>query len=413
MVDKTSAPETSEETSGDPSETQWPVVWVAFGAGIIAASHIGKLPPALPQIGTELEAGLILSGWIASMISTIGFALGLVAGALADRLGQRRVMILGLMTLTVGSLLGTFAQSSTMLLAARFIEGLGYTATTITGAAIIARATIDQDRKWALGVWAAYMPIGFACMMMFAALILDSFGWRVLWGVSATLTLIWTLIVLQSTATWQLSQIRAVNTDSILGNVKRCLSKGGAVLVALCFGVYASQHISMMNWLPTYMLEVYDVSTLIAATVPALVLAFNAVGSFVAARAMGRGCPIWLLLSIGASGMAVTEIGIFSGVFPDSIRLGLAFLFGICGGLIPAAALAAAPIYAPTPALIGTMGGLMVMGTNTGQLFGPPALAAAREAAGNWDSTIWLLLSLAIAGIVMALLSRPLEKRAS
>jgi len=147
--------------------------------------------------------------------------------------------------------------------------------------------------------------------------------------------------------------------------------------------------------------------------VPALVLAFNAVGSFVAARAMGRGCPIWLLLSIGASGMAVTEIGIFSGVFPDSIRLGLAFLFGICGGLIPAAALAAAPIYAPTPALIGTMGGLMVMGTNTGQLFGPPALAAAREAAGNWDSTIWLLLSLAIAGIVMALLSRPLEKRAS
>jgi len=347
------------------------------------------------------------------MISTMGFALGLVAGALADRLGQRRVLIFGLMMLTAGSLLGAFAESSTMMLVARFIEGLGFTATTITGGAIIARATIDQDRKFALGVWAAYMPIGFACMMMFAALILDSYGWRVLWGVSAALSLIWTVIVLRSTATWQLSQIRAVNRDSILGNVKRCLSKGGGVLVALCFGVYASQHISMMNWLPTYMLEVYGVSTLIAATVPALVLAFNAVGSLVAARAMGRGCPIWLLLSIGASGMAVTEIGIFSGVLPDSVRLGLAFIFGICGGLIPASALAAPPVYAPTPALIGTMGGLMVTGTNTGQLFGPPALAAVREAAGNWDGTLWLLLSLAIAGIVMALLSRPLEKRAS
>ncbi|MBT3905042.1 MAG: MFS transporter, partial [Rhodospirillaceae bacterium] len=327
------------------AETQWPVVWVAFGAGIIAASHIGKLPPALPQISTELETGLVLSGWIASMISTMGFALGLVAGALADRLGQRRVLIFGLMMLTAGSLLGAFAESSTMMLVARFIEGLGFTATTITGGAIIARATIDQDRKFALGVWAAYMPIGFACMMMFAALILDSFGWRVLWGVSAALSLIWALIILRSTATWQLSQIRAVNRDSVLGNVKRCLSKGGGILVALCFGVYASQHISMMNWLPTYMLEVYGVSTLIAATVPSLVLAFNAVGSFVAARAMGRGCPIWLLLSIGASGMAVTEIGIFSGVFPDSIRLGLAFVFGICGGLIPAASLAAAPVY--------------------------------------------------------------------
>ena len=134
---------------------------------------------------------------------------------------------------------------------------------------------------------------------------------------------------------------------------------------------------------------------------------------YLAAWAMGRGWPIWLLLALGAGGMALTEIGIFSGVLPESLRLGLAFLFGIAGGLIPAAALAAAPVYAPTPALIGTMSGLMVMGSNTGQLFGPPALAAIRETAGNWDSTLWLLLSLAIAGIIMAVLSRPMENRAA
>ena len=32
------------------SRTQWPVMWVVFGAGIIAAMHLGKLPPALPEI---------------------------------------------------------------------------------------------------------------------------------------------------------------------------------------------------------------------------------------------------------------------------------------------------------------------------------------------------------------------------
>jgi MFS family permease len=98
---------------------------------------------------------------------------------------------------------------------------------------------------------------------------------------------------------------------------------------------------------------------------------------------------------------------------PEGLRLGLAFGFGIASGLIPASALAAAPVYAPTPALIGTMSGLMVMGSNTGQLFGPPALAAIRETSGNWDSTLWLLLSLAVAGIVMAVLSRPMENRAA
>tara|TARA_B100000315_G_scaffold256061_1_gene301064 strand:- start:903 stop:2126 length:1224 start_codon:yes stop_codon:yes gene_type:complete len=393
--------------------TQWPIVWVAFGAGIVAATHIGKLPPALPQIGTELEAGLIMSGWIASMISTMGFAIGLIAGAIADRIGLRRVLIFGLMLLVAGSLLGTFAHSSTIMLLARFIEGLGFTATTITGGAIIARATADNDRKWALGVWAAYMPIGFASMMMFAALILDKFGWRVLWAISLVISLVWIVVVIRATAEWQRSQTKAISRDSIFGNVKRSLARGGGVLVALCFALYATQHISMMNWLPTYMLEVYGASTLFAATVPALVLVFNAVGNYLAAWAMGRGWPIWLLLALGAGGMAATEIGIFFGALPEGLRLVLAFGFGIAGGLIPASALASAPVYAPTPALIGTMSGLMVMGSNTGQLFGPPALAAAREAAGSWDGTVWLLLSLAIAGIIMAVWSRPMENRAA
>ena len=167
----------------------------------------------------------------------------------------------------------------------------------------------------------------------------------------------------------------------------------------------------MMNWLPTYMLDVYGVSTLFAATVPALVLAFNAGGNYVAAWAMGRGCPIWLLLALGASGMGLAEIGIFFGDMPESVRLSLAFVFGLSGGFISSSALAAAPVYAPTPALIGTMGGLMVMGSNTGQLFGPPALAAAHESAGSWDGTAWMLLSFAIAGVITALLSRPMERR--
>ena len=84
-------------------ETRWPVVWVAFGAGIIAATHIGKLPPALPMLRAELGAGLVMGGWIASMISCTGFALGLFAGSLADRFGQRRMLMFGLFALAATS----------------------------------------------------------------------------------------------------------------------------------------------------------------------------------------------------------------------------------------------------------------------------------------------------------------------
>ena len=50
-------------------KTQWPIMWVAFGGGIVAATHMGKLPAALPDIMAELNSGLVMGGWIASMIS--------------------------------------------------------------------------------------------------------------------------------------------------------------------------------------------------------------------------------------------------------------------------------------------------------------------------------------------------------
>ncbi len=394
------------------ADTNWRVVWVAFGAGIIAATHIGKLPPALTDIRMELGAGLVMAGWIASTISTTGFVLGLVAGAIADRVGPLRMLVFGLLMLTAGSFLGALAASSELMLLSRFLEGVGFTSCTITGGVIIARATADRDRKWALGVWAAYMPLGFASMMMASALVLESLGWRVLWGISGAISLVWIMAVLKVTAGWGPGQGRAAAGQSMARNIGLNLRQVGGVLVAASFALYAAQHIGMMSWLPTYMTEVHASSIVFGAAVPALVLLFNAGGNYSAAWAMGRGVPIWLLLALGAGGMAIAEVGIFWDAMPDVLRLALVMFFGIAGGLIPASALAAAPVYAPSPALVGVMSGVMVMGSNTGQLFGPPLLATARESAGNWDGTFWVLLSLAVASATCAILSRQFEIRA-
>ncbi|CAN0450169.1 unnamed protein product, partial [Laminaria digitata] len=285
------------------SQTQWLIVWVAFGAGIVAATHIGKLPPALPEIRLALNAGLVTGGWIASMISCTGFALGLIAGSVADRIGQRRVLVFGLIAMTAGSLLGAFAQSGEVMLVSRFIEGLGFTAVTITGAGMITHVTADGDRKWALGVWSSYVPVGFSVMLIAGALILEAWGWRTLWLISSVITVVWAMVVLKVTAGWRRRQSNDLSTSSMLNNVSKCMASPGALLVAGCFALYAAQHISMMAWLPSYMREVYGSGTLVAATVPAVVLMFNAGGNWFSAWAMGRGISCWWLLAIGAIGM--------------------------------------------------------------------------------------------------------------
>ena len=393
--------------------TQWPIVWVALGAGIVAATHIGKLPPAMPEIRLSLNADLITGGWIASMISFTGFALGLIAGSVADRIGQRRGLILGLFAMTAGSLLGAFAQSGEIMLVSRLIEGLGFTSVTITGAGMIAHVTVDRDRKWALGVWSSYLPIGFSAMLIASALILEASGWRSLWLISSAVTIVWAVIVFKVTSAWQSSQSNNVGTSSVIDNVGKCLSNPGALLVAGCFALYAAQHISMMAWLPSYMHEVYGSDTMVAATIPAVVLMFNAGGNWFSAWTMGRGISCWFLLAIGAIGMGLSQVGIFSGVLPDGARICLAAMFGIFGGMVPAAALSSVATYTPSPSQIGTMNGLMVMGTSAGMLFGPPAAAAVRASTGNWNSVVWLMVSLAAAGVILAVLSRGLERRAN
>lgn len=391
--------------------TRWAVVLVAFGAGIVAATHIGKLPPALPIIRSELGASLVLAGWIASMISATGFALGLVAGSLADRFGLRRVLLSGLGLLCAGSLLGATAESGSLMLVSRFIEGLGFTATTVTGAAIIVRTTGPSERRWALGIWSSYLPFGFAGAMVSGALVLDAIGWRNLWIVCAATTLLWALLVWRMTAGLALGPAGSSRAGPLSRNVGRVLRSWGGLASAGCFAVYAASNISMMAWLPTYMQETRGSDALLAALVPAAVLIFNAGGNWVTARLMGRGVPIWVLMLGGASGMGLTELIVFSAALPDWVRFAALLAYGAIGGLIPAAALGSVTVYTPSPALTATMNGLIVTGTNTGQLFGPPALAAARTAAGNWDGVLWLLLCLSAAGILLALVSRRLERR--
>ena len=117
-----------------------------------------------------------MGGWIASMISFTGFALGLISGTIGDRIGQRFVLVIGLLTIAAGSLIGTFAVSANAMLLSRFIEGIGFSASTVAGAGIITHVTSTKDRKWALGVWSSYVPIGFAGMLIGSALILRHIG---------------------------------------------------------------------------------------------------------------------------------------------------------------------------------------------------------------------------------------------
>jgi len=87
-----------------PQETPWALVLIVIGAGVAASFQIGKAPPVLTVIRQEFGMSLFLAGWMLGTFNVIGLALGPFSGALADALGHRRLLLLGLSTQAAASM---------------------------------------------------------------------------------------------------------------------------------------------------------------------------------------------------------------------------------------------------------------------------------------------------------------------
>jgi EmrB/QacA subfamily drug resistance transporter len=134
---------------------------------------------ALPSIRRDLGFSQQSLQWVVNgYILTYGGFL-LLGGRVADLLGRRRVLVTGLIVFAASSLTGGLAHTSSLLIAARFAQGLG--AAMLSPAALSTltstfRAT--RDRNTALGVWGAVSGLGGAAGVLFGGLLTEGPGWR-------------------------------------------------------------------------------------------------------------------------------------------------------------------------------------------------------------------------------------------
>ena len=134
---------------------------------------------ALPSIKRDLgftQEGLqwVVNGYI---LTYGGFLL--LGGRVADLLGRRRILVLGLIVFAGASMVGGLAHSESLLVAARFAQGFG--AAMLSPAALSSLTTIfrkGRERNTALGAWAAVSGLGGAAGVLFGGLLTEGPGWR-------------------------------------------------------------------------------------------------------------------------------------------------------------------------------------------------------------------------------------------
>ena len=134
---------------------------------------------ALPSIKTDLGFSQQSLQWVVNgYILTYGGFL-LLGGRMADLLGRRSVLVTGLIVFATSSLLGGLAHTSSLLVGARFAQGIG--AAMMSPAALSTLTSTfrsTRDRNTALGVWAAVSGIGGAAGVLFGGLLTEGPGWR-------------------------------------------------------------------------------------------------------------------------------------------------------------------------------------------------------------------------------------------
>jgi EmrB/QacA subfamily drug resistance transporter len=145
---------------------------------------------ALPAIQASLAAPISQAQWIVNAyVLTLG-TLVLIGGAAGDRFGRRRVCIAGIVLFTAASVWCGLAGSSSMLVAARAVQGVGGALLVPSSLAIISASFAPQQRARAIGTWAGASALTTALGPMLGGWLVDTLSWRAIFFVNVPLATI-------------------------------------------------------------------------------------------------------------------------------------------------------------------------------------------------------------------------------
>ena len=157
---------------------EWTALGVLMLPLLLVSMDVSVLYFAIPQISTDLDPSGTQQLWIFDIYGFVLAGLLMTMGALGDRIGRRRLLLLGAVAFGAASVLAAYAHTAETLIAARAILGIGgATLMPSTMALVRTMFTDPAQRAKAIGLWSGVMTAGIALGSVMSGVLVEHFWW--------------------------------------------------------------------------------------------------------------------------------------------------------------------------------------------------------------------------------------------
>jgi EmrB/QacA subfamily drug resistance transporter len=157
---------------------------------------------ALPTLVRSLGAATTQLQWVVDAYSLVFAALVLAAGSLSDRQGRKGMLLIGLGVFAAGSLAGALTGTTSELIAARAVMGLGAALMFPSTLSLLVNVFTERgERAKAIGLWGATTGVGIATGPIVGGWLLERFWWGSIFAFMAAAAAVIALLVARAVPT--------------------------------------------------------------------------------------------------------------------------------------------------------------------------------------------------------------------